>query len=83
MNELAYASAREIARLVRAREISPVEIVDFFIGRIRERNQNLNAFVFLDEDGARERARAAEKALCSEEALGTFARCPGSIKGSV
>jgi amidase len=77
---LAYASASEIARLVRAREISPVEIVDFFIGRIRERNRNLNAFVFLDEDGARERARAAEKAVCSEEALGPLHGVPGALK---
>jgi amidase len=80
MDKLAYASAKEIARLVRAREASPVEIVDYFIDRIRERNGSLNAFVFLDADGARERARVAEKALYSGETLGPLHGVPTALK---
>lgn len=48
MNELAYASVTEIGRLVRAREASPVEIVDYFLRRISDRNRSLNAFVFVE-----------------------------------
>src|SRR5215469_2035376 len=80
MDKLAYVSAAEIARLVRTREASPVEIVDYFIDRIRERNGSLNAFVFLDEDGARERARVAEKALFSGEKLGPLHGVPAALK---
>jgi len=80
MNELAYASAKEIGRLVRTREVSPVEIVDYFLSRIGNRNRSLNAFVFVDADGARERARAAEKALYSGEALGPLHGVPAALK---
>ena len=80
MNELAYASAKEIARLVRTREVSPVEIVDYFLARIEERNRALNAFVFVDADGARDRARAAEKALYSGETLGPLHGVPAALK---
>ncbi len=80
MSELAYASAMEISRLVRAGEVSPVEIVDYFLGRISDRNRSLNAFVFVDAEGARERARAAEKALCSGEALGPLHGVPTALK---
>jgi amidase len=80
MSELAYASATEMARLVRAREVSPVEIVDYFLARIAERNGSLNAFVFVDAEGARERARAAEKALYSGEALGPLHGVPAALK---
>jgi amidase len=80
MHELAYASATEIGRLVRTREVSPVEIVDYFLSRISERNQSLNAFVFVDAEGARKRARAAEKALYSGEALGPLHGVPAALK---
>jgi amidase len=80
MDNLAYISAKEIARLVRAREASPVEIVDYFIDRIREPNESLNAFVFLDAEGARERARVAEKALYSGETLGPLHGVPSALK---
>ena len=80
MDELAYASAKEIARLVRAREVSPVEIVEFFLARIEERNRALNAFVFVDTEGARDRARAAEKAVCSGENLGPLHGVPAALK---
>ena len=52
-DELAYISAAELAARIRRRDISPVEVVDAFLQRIDARNPSLNAFVFLDPDGAR------------------------------
>jgi amidase len=80
MHGLAYDSATQIGPLVRTREVSPVGIVDYFLGRIGERNQSLNAFVFVDAEGARKRARAAEKALYSGEALGPLHGVPAALK---
>src|ERR1700676_1359786 len=80
MNELAYASVTEIRRLVRAREASPVEVVDYFLGRISDRNRSLNAFVFVDGEAAREGARAAEKGLCLGEPLGPLHGVPMALK---
>jgi amidase len=61
-DELAYATATELAGRIRRRELSPVEVVDAFIERIQARNPSLNALVYLGFDDARKRAREAEQA---------------------
>ncbi len=42
-DELAYATATELASRMRRRELSPVEVVDACIERIQARNDSLNA----------------------------------------
>ena len=60
-DELAYVPAHELAARIRRRDLSPVEVVEAFIRRIEARNPSLNAFVYLDFDGARTRAKEAER----------------------
>src|SRR5215216_3261486 len=79
-DELAYATATELAGRIRRRELSPVEVVDAFIDRIEDRNQHLNAFVYLGFDEARQRAREAEQALGSGVELGVLHGVPTAIK---
>ena len=78
--ELMFASASELARAIRSREISPVEVLDDFAARIEQRNASLNAFVFLDLDQARERARAAEVAVVGGAPLGPLHGVPTAMK---
>lgn len=78
--ELAYTSAAELALRIRRRELSPVEVVSAFIDRIEARNSTLNAFVYLGFDDARKRAKEAEQALMSGEALGPLHGVPAAIK---
>lgn len=78
--EVAYASATDLARAVRQREISPVELVDVFAARIEERNPSLNAFVYTDLDGARQEARRAEQAVVDGADLGVLHGVPTAIK---
>jgi fatty acid amide hydrolase 2 len=59
--ELLTVSAMELARRIRAREVSPVEVVDAHIRRIERVNPALNAVVFHCFDRARKEARAAEE----------------------
>ena len=59
-NDLAFAGALELAAMVRAREVSPVELVELYLGRIERLDPQLNAFVTVDADGALAAARAAE-----------------------
>jgi Asp-tRNA(Asn)/Glu-tRNA(Gln) amidotransferase A subunit family amidase len=75
--------AHEIARLVARREVSPVEVVDAHLERIEALNPALNAFVFVDADGARAAARAAERAVARGEPLGPLHGVPLSIKSSI
>jgi amidase len=79
-DELAYATATELAARIRRRELSPVEVVDAAIERIQARNQSLNAFVHLGFDDARKRAREAEQAVVSGEELGVLHGVPTAIK---
>jgi Asp-tRNA(Asn)/Glu-tRNA(Gln) amidotransferase A subunit family amidase len=75
--------AHEIARLVARREVSPVDVVDAHLERIEALNPELNAFVFVDADGARAAARAAERAVARGEPLGPLHGVPLSIKSSI
>jgi fatty acid amide hydrolase 2 len=63
------ASATELAALVRARELSSVELVDLHISRIEAVNPKLNAVVAERFDEARREARAADEAAARGEAL--------------
>ena len=51
-------TATELARRIRERELSPVEVMDATLARIEARNPSLNAFVYHGFDEARERGRA-------------------------
>jgi aspartyl-tRNA(Asn)/glutamyl-tRNA(Gln) amidotransferase subunit A len=61
-------SAAEAARLIRAREVSPVELVEHLLARADAFNPHLQAWVILDAEGALARARAAEQALTTTDA---------------
>ena len=60
------STALEMARAVRAREVSARELLDLHLDRIAERNPELNAIVSLDE----ERARGAAARTDEQTALG-------------
>jgi amidase/aspartyl-tRNA(Asn)/glutamyl-tRNA(Gln) amidotransferase subunit A len=79
-DELAYATATELAVRIRRRDLSPVELLDAVIARIEARDPSLNAFVFTAFDEARERAVAAERALTSGEELGPLHGVPTALK---
>jgi amidase len=76
VTELAFASATEQAELVRRREVTPVELVETYLDRISRIDRELNAFVTVCADEAREAARAAE----SQQAERRFHGVPLPIK---
>ena len=57
--ELTLVDAR---RAIGAGELSPVELLDAVLDRVRARNDELRAYLLVDENGARAAARAAEAA---------------------
>ncbi len=79
-DELAYASAHELAARIRRRDLSPVEVIEAFIARIEARNPSLNALVYLGFDDARRAARAAEDAVMRGAELGPLHGVPTAIK---
>jgi amidase len=79
-DELAQMTAADLAGRIRRRELSPVEVMDAAIGRIESDNERLNAFVHLDLDQARERAREAENAVGSGAGMGPLHGVPTAMK---
>jgi Asp-tRNA(Asn)/Glu-tRNA(Gln) amidotransferase A subunit family amidase len=72
-------SATETASLVRQRELSPVEVVKAHLQRIEELNPEINAFAYVNSEGALAEARRAELALMFERTMGREAA--GSLTG--
>jgi amidase/aspartyl-tRNA(Asn)/glutamyl-tRNA(Gln) amidotransferase subunit A len=79
-NDMAWRSAAELAGLIRARKLSPVEVMQAVIARIEARNPSLNAFVHTDFEGALAAARRAEQDVMDGAALGLFHGVPIAMK---
>jgi amidase len=75
---LTTLSATRMARLIARRELSAVELVNAHLERIEALNPTLNAFVFVDTEGARRQARAADAAVLRGDALGPLHGIPPS-----
>jgi len=78
--ELAFASAARQAELVREKQVSPVELVETYLGRIERLDPALNCFVLVAGERALEQARAAEEAVMRGGSLPPFHGVPVSIK---
>lgn len=78
LHELTAARAAE---LVRAREVSAVELVEAFIERAHAVEERVRAWEILDEEGALGGARAAEEALYDDsKAVGSLHGVPFGVK---
>ena len=80
--ELAFKPATELAAMLREGEVSSVELTQYFIGRIEEHNEKLNAIVVRDFDRALEAARVADDAIARGNVLGPLHGLPMTIKES-
>ena len=63
MSDIAFASAVELAKRIRAKEIGCLELLELYLGRVHRLNAQLNAIIVLDEEKAIARARAADAHL--------------------
>ena len=82
MTEPAFASATELARKIRARELGCVELLTYFLDRVDRFNPDLNAIVVDIRDEALVRARAADEALAAGEDWGPLHGLPMTVKES-
>jgi len=79
MEDLADRPASELARLVRSREISPVEVIEDCLARVERYNPAVNAIVTLNTR-ALEEADELERRLLRGEEVGLLAGLPVGIK---
>ncbi|MEQ9688603.1 MAG: amidase family protein, partial [Bauldia litoralis] len=81
--DVPHLSAVEMARLIRERALSPVELMDATIARIEARNPTLNALVYSAFDEARDKAKIAESDVMAGKALGPLHGVPTAMKDCV
>ena len=86
MNSNALLSAREIAVLIRRKEVSPVDVARAHLERIERLNPKLNAFVDYQPEAVLAQARDAEKAILRGKEIKTnsgrcmVCRFPSSLR---
>src|SRR3954464_241707 len=80
---LAYTSATDLRRLIRDRQLSPVELVEGLLRQIERVNPVVNAFCTVAADQALAAARAAEAAVMRADTLGLLHGIPVGIKDMI
>ena len=80
---LTTMSAVEMAQRVRAKQVSPVELISAHLRRIEQLQPRLNAFVMVDGERALRQAAEAEAGLMREAETPPLLGVPISIKSSI
>jgi aspartyl-tRNA(Asn)/glutamyl-tRNA(Gln) amidotransferase subunit A len=78
--ELHRLTIAEMARLIERRRLSPVDLVDALLARIERFDQQLNAFLLVTPDKAREQARVAEREIMAGDYRGPLHGIPFGLK---
>jgi amidase len=79
---LPFRTAKQLAAAIRKKKIGCLELLDLYVKRIEAYNPELNAIIATDIEGARKRAKAADKAVKSGRKLGPLHGVPMTIKES-
>jgi Asp-tRNA(Asn)/Glu-tRNA(Gln) amidotransferase A subunit family amidase len=79
-DSLHFASATELARLLRERQISYIELVRSHLDRIRALNPLLNGMAALAAEDALERASDLDRAMAEGHVLGPLHGVPFTVK---
>jgi Asp-tRNA(Asn)/Glu-tRNA(Gln) amidotransferase A subunit family amidase len=83
MPRVHYQPVSGIAKKIRNKEISACEVVDAHLRRAAELHPRLNAFVHIDEAGARKQAQASQRSVLNGDALGPLHGVPLTIKSCI
>jgi Asp-tRNA(Asn)/Glu-tRNA(Gln) amidotransferase A subunit family amidase len=78
--DLGFTPATELAARIRRGDLSPVDVVEYFLDRIERHDDEINAFVTVCDEQARTAAREAERALETGEAIGPLHGVPVAVK---
>jgi aspartyl-tRNA(Asn)/glutamyl-tRNA(Gln) amidotransferase subunit A len=77
---IAHRSATELAGLIRAREVSPIALVEAHLERIERLDGDLRAYITVCGESALANAKRAEAAVTRGEITGPFHGLPFAVK---
>ena len=72
-----------LARAIRSKELSPVEVVEAHLARIEALEPSIHAFCTITSQAAREQAREVETRILRGDDVGSLAGVPVGIKDEV
>jgi aspartyl-tRNA(Asn)/glutamyl-tRNA(Gln) amidotransferase subunit A len=78
--DLCFLPATLLAPMIRAKQVSPVEVMQAILNRVERLEPKINAFAYFDGDRALDRAKAAESQLARGAAQGALFGLPVTIK---
>ena len=79
-SEIIFKSVTELAPLIKARKLSPVELVQAFLDRIESVNPKVNAFITVTGEHAIKEARKAEREIAAGRYRGPLHGIPYAPK---
>ncbi len=79
MNDLVFKPAHQLARMIKERQVSAVEVLEAYFNQISQHNSKLNAICTLNQN-ALETAKKADEALGKGENWGMLHGVPITIK---
>ncbi len=82
MIDIAFSSAVRLAAMIRRRKIGCLELLDHYLARVERFNPALNAIIVTDIPKARQRAKAADRALTKGDIWGPLHGVPMTVKDS-
>ena len=77
---LVFATASQLAQMIRDKEVSAIEVLDAYLEQINKHNSKLNAIATLNAEKARTRAIKADEALARGENWGVLHGVPITVK---
>ncbi len=78
--ELAFYSVRQLAELVRTRQVTAVQLTDIYLERLKRHGPKLECVVTLTEDLARQQAQRADAEIAAGHYRGPLHGIPYGIK---
>ena len=82
-SDIVFKSATELAPLLKARKLSPVEVVRAYLDRIEAVNPKVNAFITVTGEQAMEQARKADREIAAGRYRGPLHGIPYAPKDLV
>ncbi len=79
-NELCRMDTVTLARRIRAKELSPVEVIEAVLGRLERLDPVLHAFTTVTADDARAEARRIKQDIAAGREAGPLAGVPTGVK---
>lgn len=80
MSNIVFLPAYQLAKMIRDRQVSALEVLEAYLQQIAQHNPTINAIITLDIENARQHAKAADKALAKREIWGELHGVPVTVK---